>query len=208
MRKGLTLFLAVFLLAFGGRWSEACGQEPARAEVTPYYDEAAIEKLAYRESPYYMGLTGSWQQRQTDSSTLYTRTLDVERNWKDYRVFLNVRAGRAVRVSLNGKEIGYADDSRHWNEFLLSPELRYDRDNSLTIETMKQSKGALLEDAALTEGLNGEPYLLFKNDPNVADYTLTLPGLFAVQIDPYIFLAAEHFSDCTHKYTLLINNIP
>ena len=46
MRKGLTLFLAVFLLAFGGRWSEACGQVPARAEVTPYYDEAAIEKLA------------------------------------------------------------------------------------------------------------------------------------------------------------------
>lgn len=192
MRKGLTLFLAVFLLAFGGRWSEACGQEPARAEVTPYYDEAAIEKLAYRESPYYMGLTGSWHQRQTDSSTLYTRTLDVERNWKDYRVFLNVRAGRAVRVSLNGKEIGYADDSRHWNEFLLSPELRYDRDNSLTIETMKQSKGALLEDAALTEGLNGEPYLLFKNDPNVADYTLTADydaasatGLFSLSADIY-----------------------
>ena len=74
---------------------------PARANVTPYYDDDAVEKQAYRESPYYMELTGSWQQRQTDSSVLYTRQLEPEKSWKDYLIFLNVRAGRAVRVLLN-----------------------------------------------------------------------------------------------------------
>ena len=173
MRKGLTVVIASCLIGVSGQWTAVRGQMPARANVTPYYDEAAIEKDAYRESPYYMELMGSWQQRQTDTSIQYTRQLEAERSWKDFLIYLNVRGGRAVRVMLNGKALGCGDDSRHWNEFLLSPELlRYDRANSLTIETMKQSRGALLEDATLPVGLNGEPYLLFKNDPNVADFTL------------------------------------
>lgn len=166
---------------------------PARANVIPYYDEASLTKDAYRESPYYMELTGTWQQRQTDSSVLYTRQLDVERSWKDYRVYLNIRAGRAVRVMLNGKVLGCGEDSRHWNEFLLKPELlRFDRENSLTIETMKQSQGALLEDSSLSIGLNGEPYLVFKSDPNVSDYTLVADydaanatGVFTLSADVY-----------------------
>ena len=163
-------FFFIFLSFFN--FLNAQSSLPARANVTPYYDEAAVEKLAYRESPYYLELTGSWQQRQTDSSVRYMRQLEAEKNWKDYRVFLNVRAGHTVRVLLNDKEVGCGDDSRHWNEFLLTPYLRYDRANTLTIETLKQAKGALLEDASLQVGLNGEPYLLFKNDPNVADFTL------------------------------------
>ena len=165
-----TLFF-IFLFPFSN-FLNAQTSLPARANVTPYYDDDAVEKQAYRESPYYMELTGSWQQRQTDSSVLYTRQLEPEKSWKDYLIFLNVRAGRAVRVLLNDKEVGYGDDSRHWNEFLLTPNLRYDRSNTLVIETMKQARGALLEDASLQVGLNGEPYLLFKSDPNVADYTL------------------------------------
>lgn len=170
MRKGFVVFFAAILM--GGWSSLAQSSLPARANVAAYYDEAAVEKLAYRDSPYYLELTGSWQQRQTDSSILYTRQLEAERTWKDYLVYLNVRAGRTVRVMLNGKEIGCGDDSRHWNEFLLSPGLRYERENTLTIEALNRSKGALLEDSSLTEGLNGEPYILFKNDPNVADFTL------------------------------------
>ena len=170
MHKGLTLFLVASLLS--GVCAMAQSPLPARANVAAYYDETSVEKLAYRESPYYLELTGSWQQRQTDSSIIYTRQLEAERSWKDYLVYLNVRAGRSVRVMLNGKEIGYGDDSRHWNEFLLSPVLRYDRGNSLAIEAMNYSKGAQLEDSSLSIGLNGEPFLLFKNDPNIADFTL------------------------------------
>ena len=38
-----------------------------RSNVVAYDDDGAVEKLAYRESPYYMELTGSWKQRRTDS---------------------------------------------------------------------------------------------------------------------------------------------
>lgn len=145
---------------------------PARAEVTPYYDDASVERLDYRNSPYFMELSGSWRPQLTDSSVRYTREVEAEKSWKDYRVYLNVRAGRGVRVFVNDREIGSADDSRHWNEFLISSALRYDRTNTITVEALKQPQGALLEDASLRVGLNGDPYLLFKNDPNVADYTV------------------------------------
>lgn len=168
LKKAALVLLAIMATAI----VEA--QEPVlpRANVVAYYDDAAIEKGAYRESPYYEALQGGWQPRATDSSVCYTRELDVEREWKEFHVYLNVRGGRAVRVLVNDQEVGYGDDSRHWNEFLLDPVLKYGRTNSITIETMKQAKGGLLEDAAMQVGLNGTPFILFKNDPNVEDFSL------------------------------------
>lgn len=142
------------------------------ANVTAYDDAAAIEKLAYRDSPYFQELTGSWKQRQTDSSVIYSRQLEADKVWKDYLVFLNVRCGRACRVLVNNKEVGYADDSRQWNEFLLSKHLKYGKFNTLAIEALKRPQGALLEDSAIAVGLNGEPYLLFKSDPGLTDMSL------------------------------------
>ena len=158
-----------------------------RSNVVAYDDDGAVEKLAYRESPYYMELTGSWKQRRTDSSVVYSRQVEVDRVWKDYLVFLNVRCGRACRVYINDKEVGYAEDSRNWNEFQLNKYLKYGKFNTLAIEALKHPQGALLEDTAITVGLNGEPYILFKSDPGVcdmglsADYdALTLSGTLTV----------------------------
>ena len=158
-----------------------------RGNVVAYEDDGAVEKLAYRESPYYMELTGSWKQRRTDSSVIYSRQIEVDRVWKDYMVFLNVRCGRACRVYINDKVVGYADDSRNWNEFQLNKYLKYGKFNTLAIEALKHPQGALLEDTAIAVGLNGEPYILFKSDPGVcdmglsADYdALTLSGTLTV----------------------------
>lgn len=168
MRRGWLLFALLV-----GSIVPSLSQQPvrARANVVTYYDEVAIEKDDYRESPYYQSLTGIWKKSTTDSSVVYSRQLDVESSWKNYLVYLNVRCGRGVRVYVDGKVIGEGDDSRHWNEFLLTG-LRYGKTSQLTIEALKNSKGSLLEDTTLQVGLNGEPYLLFKNDPNVYDMTL------------------------------------
>lgn len=158
------------LVPLVGRTQQPMG---ARGNVTAYYDEAAIEKNAYRESPYFMALDEGWQSTLTDSSVRYSCRLEVERDWKEFQVYLNVRGGRAVRVWLNDREVGYAGDSRHWNEFLLNPRLYYGGDNTLVVEMLTHSREAMLEADRSEPGLNGIPYLLFKNDPNVADYTLT-----------------------------------
>mgnify|MGYP002624493593 CR=1 FL=1 len=173
MRRFLTLLFPLFLAsaALAQPKQEANVLLP-RANMVAYEDENAIEKLAYRDSPYYLELSGSWKQRRTDSSILYSRQIDVEKTWKDYLVHLNVRCGRACRVMLDNVVVGYADDSRNWNEFHLSPFLRYGKTMTLTIEALRQSQGALLEDTALRFGLNGEPFILFKSDPGIADIVL------------------------------------
>lgn len=144
-----------------------------RSNVVAYDDDGAIEKLTYRESPYYLELAGSWKQRRTDSSVVYSRQIEVDRVWKEYQLFLNVRCGRACRVYVNDKVVGYADDSRNWNEFQLNKYLKYGKFNTIAIEALKHPQGALLEDTAIAVGLNGEPYILFKNDPCVSDMGLT-----------------------------------
>ena len=144
-----------------------------RANVAAYDGDEGIDRLAYRESPYYLELSGSWKQQHTDSSVIYRRQLDVDKVWKEYLVFLNVRCGRACRVYVNDKEVGYEDDSRLWHEFSLDKYLKYGKPNTLTIEAMLHPQGALLEDSTLSVGLNGEPYLLFKTDPCISDMAVS-----------------------------------
>lgn len=170
MRRNLLCLLLMLCLMP----TAVLSQEPIspRANVVAYSDEDGIQKLSYRSSPYFMEITGSWKQRGTDSSQIYTKQIDVSKSWKEYKVYLNVRCGRACRVSLNGKEVGYGDDSRHWNEFLLDRYLKYGKSNTVTIEALKNSRGAMLEDSTIAVGLNGEPFLLFKSDPCIADFSI------------------------------------
>ena len=173
MKKAL-LFILSFLgcASFVGAQNVEGARVPARANVVPYDDEDAIVKGAYRESPYYIELTGRWDQKQTDSSRVYTREIDVEKYWKDYRVTLNVRCGYGCRILLNDNVVGCGDDSRHWNEFDLNGFLKYGKKNVLKIEALKHPAGALLEYENREVGLNGEPYLVFKNDPGIDDMSI------------------------------------
>lgn len=170
-RTGLALLLLA-AMSFASAQSDG-GRVVPRANVVAYGDENDIAKLAYRDSPYYMELAGTWKQHRTDTSILYSRQLDAEKVWRDYRVYLNVRCGRAVRVKLNDKEVGRSADSRLQHEFLLSPYLKWGKSNTLTIEALLAPREAALERDDLQPGLNGDPYLLFKSDPEIADFTLT-----------------------------------
>ena len=78
----------------------------------------------------------------------------------------------AVAPAVSRWAASYAGDTRHWNEFALNDFLKYGKKNVLAIETLKHSQEALLESDDQMEGLNGEPYLLFKGDPNVDDLTV------------------------------------
>lgn len=168
MRRWLLIALGAWLTML----SATAQQLPVRADVVPYDDEDGIARLAYRESPYYMELSGSWKQRRTDSSIFYTKQLNVEKSWEDYLVTLNVRCGRGCRIFLNDRVVDVVEDSRLWNEVSLSKYLKYGKSNTLTIEALRSTASSCLEDTTIAVGLNGEPFLLFKSDPGIADYTL------------------------------------
>ena len=86
-------YVALFVALIAVYTAAAQSVTVARPMMVAYDDAKAVAREAYRESPYFMELGGTWRQKQTDSSIVYTKQLDVERTWKDYRVFLGVRAG-------------------------------------------------------------------------------------------------------------------
>lgn len=173
MRKSLLLFfLLVISTGVTSAQLSSTAIVPARSNVVPFDDENDIINSNYTNSPFFLDLEGSWSHEETDSSHLYSYQLDVEKVWKEFLVFLNVRCGRACRVSLDDKVVGIADDSRQWNEFNISAFLRYGKKNTLTIEALKRSQGALLESDSQMVGLNGIPFLVFKGNPSIADIAL------------------------------------
>lgn len=169
MRKGISFLILLFLCSLCASAQEVLRP---RTDVTAFDNVGEMMRGNYQESPYYMSLDEGWDVVEKDSSVRYIRQLEVEGSWSDYHVYINVRGAYSISVKVNGKEVGVADDSRHWNEFLLDDYLQYKKVNTITIDALKYGNGLLLENQDTRVGLHGMPYLLFKSDPNVSDYNL------------------------------------
>lgn len=166
------LFITILCLSFVAQSQTSSTLIPARANVAAYSNDNDIITNAYRRSPFYYTLSGNWQRSDTDSSLLFICSVNVEKTWKDYSVCLNIRCGHACRLFINGKEVGYADDSRQWNEFKINKFLKYGKTNTFVIEALKHPEGAMLEDQDIPVGLMSDPFILFKNDPGIYDFSV------------------------------------
>ncbi|MBQ6141832.1 MAG: hypothetical protein IJI54_11170 [Kiritimatiellae bacterium] len=77
---------------------------------------------------------------------LYSRTFRLPPSWSNRRTVIHFGGvSSAMYVRLNGKEIGYSEDSRLPAEFDLTPHLR-SGENSLEVEVLKHCDGTFLED--------------------------------------------------------------
>jgi len=77
---------------------------------------------------------------------LYSRTFRLPKGWKGRRVVIHFGGvSSAMYVRLNGKEVGYSEDSRLPAEFDLTPYLK-EGDNALEVEVLKHCDGSFLED--------------------------------------------------------------
>ena len=100
----------------------------------------------------------------------YVRTFTVPQAWKNGKVILHfggVYSGHQVWV--NGKEVGYSEDSCLPSEFDIT-DLVKDGDNTLAVRVFKWTDGSYLEDADhwRMSGIHREVLLLYQ--PNVAIY--------------------------------------
>ena len=77
---------------------------------------------------------------------LYSRTFTLPADWKGRRTVIHFGGvSSAMYVRLNGKDVGYSEDSRLPAEFDLTPYLR-DGENALEVEVLKHCDGTFLED--------------------------------------------------------------
>ena len=102
----------------------------------------------------------------------YVRTFTVPSDWKGGRVILHfggVYSGHQVWV--NGKEIGYSEDSCLPSEFDITDVLK-EGDNTLSVRVFKWTDGSYLEDADhwRMAGIHREVMLLWRPDVAIYDF--------------------------------------
>ena len=116
------------------------------------YDPALYTNVTYPIAGYKVGDPMSEPPKHYTSYKyrnpvgLYSRTFTVPADWKGRRVVIHFGGvSSAMYVRLNGKEVGYSEDSRLPAEFDLTPYLK-DGENALEVEVLKHCDGSFLED--------------------------------------------------------------
>lgn len=116
------------------------------------YDPALYTNIRYPIAGYVNGdpMTEppkeftSWKFRNPVG--LYSRTFILPKDWKNRRTVIHFGGvSSAMFVRLNGKSVGYSEDSRLPAEFDLTPYLA-EGENALEVEVLKHCDGSFLED--------------------------------------------------------------
>ncbi len=104
----------------------------------------------------------------------YSRTFQANKVWSGYNVYLQLRATASYTVWINGEEVGYSQDSRLHSEFDITDYLLYGRENRIDVQVCYASVGSLMEmgKSNTMNGINGDVFLVVKNDIGVSDYSL------------------------------------
>lgn len=107
----------------------------------------------------------------------YRKTFAVDSSWKDRNVFINFEGvGSAMYLWVNGKYIGYAEDSFTRDEFNITDALDFSEgnENVITVEVYRWSDGSYIEnqDMVRLSGIFRDVYLTSKDDVEIRDYTV------------------------------------
>ena len=76
---------------------------------------------------------------------VYRRDIEIPADWLDRDIYLHVAAAKSgMYVYINGKEVGYSEDSKNPAEFLINPYVKAGT-NVLTLKIFRWATGSYLE---------------------------------------------------------------
>ena len=123
---------------------------------------------------------------------IYRRDIEIPAQWLERDIYLHLAAAKSgVYVYVNGKEVGYSEDSKNPAEFLISPYIQQGK-NILTLKIFKWSTGSWLEcqDFFRLGGIERDVFIWSQPKASVRDFRIvsTLDenyrnGLFRLNID-------------------------
>lgn len=142
---------------------------------------------------------------------IYRRDIDIPADWLNQRdIYLHIGGARsATYVYINGKEIGYSEDSKNPAEFRLNPYVHTGK-NTLTIKVYQWSTASYLEcqDFWRISGIERDVYLWSQPTVSVDDFRIisTLDdsyknGIFKLSVD--IKNTSDKEEKASVKYELL-----
>jgi len=141
---------------------------------------------------------------------VYRRDIDIPSAWMNRDIFLHLAGAKSgVYVYINGKEVGYSEDSKDPAEFLINPYIKEGK-NTLTLKIFRWSTGSWLEcqDFLRMSGIERDVFIWSQPKTAVKDFRVvsTLDnsykdGIFKLGVD--IKNTAKADKNITVKYDLI-----
>ncbi len=123
---------------------------------------------------------------------VYRRDIDIPSEWMGRDVYIHLAGAKSgVYVYINGKEVGYSEDSKNPAEFLINPYIKEGK-NTLVVKIFRWSTGSYLEcqDFFRISGIERDVYLWSQPKTSIHDFKVvsTLDnsykdGIFKLGID-------------------------
>lgn len=171
------------------KWVEKPADLPANFESLSFDDSkwATLKVPANWELngygyPIYVNIGYEFQHYQKanppevpldyDPTAVYRRTITLSPSWKGKQVLLHLGAVKSnVSVWINGKYVGYGEDSKLPQEFDATPFLK-PGSNTIVLKIMRWSDGTYLEgqDFWRLAGITRDCYLVARNPVHIFDY--------------------------------------
>lgn len=123
---------------------------------------------------------------------VYTRKFDIPADWDGRDIFLHIAGAKSgVYTYINGKEVGYSEDSKSPAEFLINEYLQ-PGENTLTLKILRWSTGSYLEcqDFWRISGIERDVFLYSQPKTHMQDFRVVstlddkyTDGLFRLDVD-------------------------
>lgn len=141
---------------------------------------------------------------------VYRREIEIPTDWLGRDVFLHLAGAKSgTYVYLNGREVGYSEDSKNPAEFLINDYLQQGR-NTLVIKIFRWSTGSFLEsqDFWRLSGLERDVFLWSQPKTAMRDFRVTSTlddsyrdGIFRLGVD--VGNSSDQLSAAKIRYELL-----
>ena len=151
-------------------------------------------------TPIYTNISYEFQPRNPQPPQLpennpvgvYRRNLDIPADWKSRDIYLHIAGAKSgCYVYINGKEVGYNEDSKNPAEYLINDYLQ-ENDNVLTLKIFRWSTGSYLEcqDFWRMSGIERDVFIYSQPKAAIKDFRITSTlddtykdGIFRLAID-------------------------
>ena len=106
----------------------------------------------------------------------YRRMITIPSSWRGLKIFLSIGAVTSnVYLWVNGRFVGYSEDSRMAAEFEITPYVKYGKDNLIAMQVYRWSDGTWLEDQDMwrAAGISRDVILYTRNNQHIEDIFIT-----------------------------------
>jgi len=141
--------------------------------VPSNWEMQGYDKPIYKSAVYpFRPVNPPYVPKDYNGVGCYQRSITVPAEWKNMNITLHFGGvSSAYKVWLNGKFVGYAEDSFLPSEFNITPYLQ-DGENILSVWVIRWSDGSFLEDQDQwrLSGIHREVYLIAEPKLRIADF--------------------------------------